>query len=718
MIAAIVLAAGESRRFGGVKQLVLLDRVLAHVRAAGFDDVVVVLGAHADEVRAAVDLSRERVVFNPDFARGMSTSIQAGLRALSDDVEAAMIVLGDQPFVTPETMNRLIDEYRRARPAAVVPTFRGARGNPVLVDRSLFPEMMHIEGDVGFRPILANRRAETSEVAVDDPGVVSDIDTPARFPNADEQLRRSEELFRLLVESVKDYAIFMLDPGGHVMTWNAGAERIKQYKPHEIIGKHFSTFYPEETKYTKPAWELEVAAREGRVEDEGWRVRKDGTRFWANVVITALFDENGTLRGFGKVTRDLTSRREAEETRRALLEQREARVIAEEEKRRAEASYRAAQETNRAKDEFLMTLSHELRTPMTAILGWSRMLPKMKPGDPSFNDAIAAIARSAKLQAELIDDVLDVSRIVSGKLRLNVDNISVVEVLQAALDAVRPSADAKSITLTTSFSPSLGIVAADATRLQQVTWNLLSNAIKFTPKNGRVELAAKRTASQLQICVTDTGEGIDTEFLPHVFEAFRQAETPSTRVHGGLGLGLSIVRYLAEAHGGTVTAESEGRGKGARFTVTLPVLAVHPHAMPAEIASETALEPMAGTADLHGLRILVVDDDHDGRGLIAAVLRQAGAAVTAVDSADAALAAMQAGRYDIVLTDIAMPRMDGYSLQRKLRELGLLDKTRIVALTAFPGSAVAADEREFDSYLRKPIDPFELTENLRALLPN
>jgi len=717
MISAIILAAGRSTRFGGIKQLLLLDRVLENVRAARLDDVVVVLGAHAEEIRAKVAFDRERIVINPDYARGMSTSIQAGLRALPEAAEAAMIVLGDQPFVAPSTMNLLIDEYLRTRPAAVVPVYRGTRGNPVIVGKSLFGEMMSIEGDVGFRPILASRPAEACALSVDDPGVVNDIDTPIQFPTSVEQLRRSEEMFRLLVESVKDYAIFMLDPGGHIISWNPGAQRAKQYAPDEILGKHFSIFYPEEDKKArKPERELEDAIRDGRVEDEGWRVRKDGSRFWANVVITAVFDDTGTLRGFAKVTRDLTARREAEEARRALLEQREARLQAEEEKRRAEASYRAAQETNRAKDEFLMTLSHELRTPMTAILGWSRMLPRMQPGDPAFNEAIAAIARSAKLQAELIDDVLDVSRIVSGKLRLNVDSISLVPVLSSAVDAVRPSADAKQITLITSLSPSLGTIAADATRLQQVVWNLLSNAIKFTPRGGRVELSAKRTASELQICVSDTGEGIESEFLPYVFEAFRQAETPSTRVHGGLGLGLSIVRYLTEAHGGTVTAESEGRGKGARFTVTLPIVAVYRAAPAHETSPEKDHAAAAGMANLAGLKILVVDDDHDGRGMIAAVLRQAGASVTAVDSAEAALAAVEAGKYQIILTDIAMPRMDGYALQRRLRELGKLDETRIIALTAFPASAVAADEREFDSYLRKPIDPFELTENIRALM--
>jgi PAS domain S-box-containing protein len=223
---------------------------------------------------------------------------------------------------------------------------------------------------------------------------------------AEEALRQSEEVFRLLVASVKDYAIFLLDPQGVITTWNAGAQRIKGYTPEEIIGRHFSTFYPEDDiRDRKPERELEIASEYGSVEDEGWRLRKDGTRFWANVVITAVHDEHGKLRGFAKVTRDMTERKRADEMQRALFEQREARFHAEEERRHAEASYRVAQEANRAKDEFLMTLSHELRTPMTAILGWSRLLPTMSPSDTGFREAIASIARSAQLQARLIDDV-------------------------------------------------------------------------------------------------------------------------------------------------------------------------------------------------------------------------------------------------------------------------------------------------------------------------
>ncbi len=512
---------------------------------------------------------------------------------------------------------------------------------------------------------------------------------------AEERLRQSEELFRLLVANVKDYAIFMLDPGGHIISWNAGAQRIKQYKPEEILGKHFSIFYPQvDIINKKPERELEIALRDGSVEDEGWRVRKDGTRFWANVIITAVYDAEHKLRGFAKVTRDVTARKEAEETQRALM---------------------AAREANRAKDSFLMTLSHELRTPMTAILGWSRMLPTMDPNDPVFKEAISAIGRSAKVQAQLIEDVLDVSRMVSGKLRLKVENIDIKTVLLAAMDSVRPSAEAKQIELVADLPKDIGMMYADSTRLQQIVWNLLSNAVKFTNKRGRVVLSARRGAGEIEIGVKDTGEGIDPSVLPHVFEAFWQAETPSTRVHGGLGLGLNIVRYLTEAHGGTVTAESEGRGKGARFCVVLPTRAVRETETP-RFAPHEAREHVADMANLSGYNIVVVDDDDESRDLITAVLRQAGATVTGVESAAKALAYTASNRADIVLTDIAMPHTDGYALQRSLRERGDLEHTRIVALTAFPASVVSAEEKAFDSYLRKPIDPFELAARLREIV--
>ena len=530
----------------------------------------------------------------------------------------------------------------------------------------------------------------------------------------EEKLRRSEEIFRLLVASVKDYAIFLLDPTGHIVTWNAGAERLKGYTPDEIIGQHFSVFYPPETKETKPPWELEVARRDGSVEDEGWRVKKDGSRFWANVVITAVFDDRGELRGYAKVTRDMTDRKRAEETQLALFEQREARFRAEEERRRAEQAYRVAQETSRAKDEFLMTLSHELRTPLTAILGWSRLLTSMPPDDPTFRDALNAIGRSAQVQARLIDDVLDVSRIMSGKLRLDLENVDIVRVLNAAVDAVRPSADAKHIRIATSFAPHLGAIVADATRVQQIVWNLLSNAVKFTQRDGTVTLSARRSSSHVEISVLDTGEGIDRTFLPHIFEPFRQAESPTTRVHGGLGLGLSIVRYLVEAHGGTITAESEGRGSGATFTISLPFAAMQTDAAPATNAEPPAAAAAPVAKLLNGAKILLVDDDPEGRLMVLTVLRTAGANVTDVESAQAALEALALARPDIVISDIALPGFDGYQLARKIR--AEYPGLTIVALTAFPPGRYAEHDELFDGYIVKPVEPTHLVDEVAARL--
>jgi PAS domain S-box-containing protein len=521
-----------------------------------------------------------------------------------------------------------------------------------------------------------------------------------------EQLRQSSEIFQLLVSSVRDYAIFMLDPEGRVATWNAGAENIKQYKASEIIGRHFSTFYPLEDRY-KPELELKIAREKGSVEDEGWRVRKDGSRFWANVVITAVRDSAGELRGFAKVTRDITDRKRSEETHRALLEQREARLIAEEERRRAETSYRIAQEANRAKDEFLMTLSHELRTPMTSVLGWARLLPTMSPSDPLFREAIASIATGAQLQARLIDDILDVSRIVSGKLRLVPETVEVARVIMNAVDAVNPTAAAKRIAITTSFAPALGSIVVDPTRLQQIVWNLLSNAVKFTKAGGRVEVSARRTASQIEISVSDNGEGIDSEFLPHVFEAFRQGETPNTRTHGGLGLGLAIVRYIAEAHGGSVTVHSEGKGNGATFTVSLPIMAVGT-AMPAPDSQRSF---MNGNR-LTGADVVLVDDDDEARKMVAAVLTAAGASLRTFSSAADALDAVTARKPAIVITDIAMPAVDGYSLAAEIRRLPDGGDIKIVALSAFPATK---EETAFDAYLAKPIDPFKLVDEIAKI---
>jgi CheY-like chemotaxis protein/anti-sigma regulatory factor (Ser/Thr protein kinase) len=287
----------------------------------------------------------------------------------------------------------------------------------------------------------------------------------------------------------------------------------------------------------------------------------------------------------------------------------------------------------------------------------------------------------------------------------------VSSVILNAVDAVKATAAAKQITLTTALAPALGMMIADATRIQQVIWNLLTNAVKFTPRDGAVQVSALRTASQVQISITDSGDGIDPQFLPHVFEAFRQAESPNTRLHGGLGLGLSIVRYIAEAHGGTVTVQSEGRGKGATFTVSLPVRAA--------ISEKDAVKgALGGETFLHGDRlrdigIVVVDDDSESRKMIEAVLRAAGANVVSADSAAAALDAIEQHHPALVITDIAMPEIDGYAFTRALRERDYGREISVVALSAFP--AAMEEKGSFDAYLSKPIDPFRLVDEIARI---
>jgi PAS domain S-box-containing protein len=380
--------------------------------------------------------------------------------------------------------------------------------------------------------------------------------------------------------------------------------------------------------------------------------------------------------------------------------------------------YSAAQAANRAKDEFLATLSHELRTPMTAVLGWSRML-KLGLSETEAIAAIDAIEQSASVQAQLIEDVLDVSRIMSGKLTFEPRPTDLRTVAQAAIATVHPAAIAKGIDILTSIPPMLPPVAGDEGRLQQIIWNLLANAIKFTPRGGTVTLRIAHTGSLLRLVVTDTGAGIDREFLPYVFEPFRQADSSSTRTHGGIGLGLAIVRSLVEMHGGRITATSEGRGRGASFALELPVMEGAP-AIVGTSALERSLLPAASTSlpPLAGLTILVIDDQQYTRDVVAAMLRRAGANVQAATSVREGVRLFQKFEPQVVVCDIAMPEEDGYVFLREIRgRADAFRTTPILALTAFgrPEDRIHALNAGFDAYLKKPVDPAELAESVQRL---
>ncbi|MCA1566986.1 MAG: response regulator [Acidobacteria bacterium] len=384
-----------------------------------------------------------------------------------------------------------------------------------------------------------------------------------------------------------------------------------------------------------------------------------------------------------------------------------------------------AEAANRAKDEFLATMSHELRTPMTAILGWAHMLRSHTLSEADFERALEIVERNAQAQNKLIEDLLDISRIITGKLRLEVRAIDLAGVVAAVIEALRPTAEVKAIRLQSLLDPRAGPVSGDADRLQQVVWNLLSNAIKFTPKGGRVQVRLERVNSHVEIVVSDSGKGISAEFLPHVFDRFRQADSTSTRKHGGMGLGLSIVRQLVELHGGTVGVESGGAGQGATFIVQLPLMVMHSR-QPSP-AARPRPHPTAGgnglsydcPPSLQGLRVLVVDDEPDTRRLLRTVLEQCGSEVTTAGSAAEAIDAFIQSKPDILISDIGMPEEDGYELIGKLRAAEAGHKGRIpaIALTAYARveDRIRALNAGFQVHVPKPIEPVELLAVVASL---
>lgn len=499
-------------------------------------------------------------------------------------------------------------------------------------------------------------------------------------------------MLRLLVERVEDYAIFLLDVEGHVATWNPGARRIKGYEADQIIGKHFSVFYPQpERDAEKPQRELEVAIATGKYEEEGWRVRSDGRLFWASILITPLFDETGELRGFAKITRDMTAHKRAEE--------------------RLQSALRDAEAASRMKDEFLTTISHELRTPLTSILGWATLLQIGERDPESLEVAIQSIEQSAKLQARLVEDLLDVSRLTAGALNVSFAEVELDRLILRAIDSIRPTAQAKGVAIHHDLCPERIVVSGDEARLHQVCWNVLSNAVKFTAPGGEIRLRCVPGETAVTIEVRDTGRGIAPEFLPRVFERFSQADGSATRSDAGLGLGLAIAKQIVEVHGGTITAESEGPDRGATFRVDLPILARSPRAARTEPPLVTKLP------SLRGLHILVLEDDLHARTFLKALVEQCGAEVTPAGSVAEAILQLQQRTPDAVISDIAMPGEDGFAFIRQLRSVA--PDLPAVAVTAV---YVAPDDRDrllqagFDEYLRKPVLPAELADRIRLLV--
>jgi signal transduction histidine kinase/ActR/RegA family two-component response regulator len=376
-----------------------------------------------------------------------------------------------------------------------------------------------------------------------------------------------------------------------------------------------------------------------------------------------------------------------------------------------------AETATRARDEFLASVSHELRTPLTSIIGWIQLL--LEETDPDqVTEGLETIDRNARAQSRLIEDILDFSRINAGKLRLDVRPVELIDVIGAAVEIVRPAADAKGVTLETVLDPSSGLVSGDADRLQQVVWNLLSNAVKFTPRGGRVQVRLERVTSHSELTVSDTGEGISKEFLPFVFDRFSQADSTSSRKHGGLGLGLGIVRHLVELHGGTVQAFSSGLGAGSTFVVRLPLIVAHHQAGRPGVVEHGA-NARAELGDLSGVAVLVAEDNDDARKLLTTIFERCGATVEAAESVPAALERLSRFRPDIIVSDIEMPGEDGYSLITKVRAQETPDgRIPAIALTAYTRSPdrVRALAAGFQMHMGKPVEPAELVAAVKSLL--
>jgi PAS domain S-box-containing protein len=526
--------------------------------------------------------------------------------------------------------------------------------------------------------------------------------------NADLQLqinaRRSAEIdqsrLAAIVESSND-AIIGKTLDGTITDWNLGAQTIFGYTAGEIVGKSILELIPPELHEEEVAILAQLRRGEPISRYETTRIRKDGERITVALTISPIKDIAGRIIGASKIARDITQEKVAEREREQLLA-------------RERVARNDAEAASRLKDDFVATLSHELRTPVNAVLGWTRVLRSAHATAEDISEGLEIIDRNTRVQVRLIEDLLDMSRILSGKLRLDVRRVDLPEILAAAIETVQPAAEAKEIRVQRIIDPLAGPVMGDANRLQQIVWNLLANAVKFTPRAGRVQIHLQRVNSHVEIVVSDSGSGIHPDFLPHVFERFRQQDASTTRQHGGLGLGLAIVRQLVELHGGTVHATSAGVEQGATFTVMLPISVAKEDRLP-----ESRVHPTTDSQESHailprldGLKVLVVDDEPDARALAQRLLQSQGAVVTTAGSASEAYVCIRENRPEVIVSDIGMPGEDGYAFIKTLRSKTVAEGGTIpaIALTAF---ARAEDRRKalmagYQMHIAKPVEPAEL----------
>jgi PAS domain S-box-containing protein len=575
------------------------------------------------------------------------------------------------------------------------------------IERVLQGEQVEYEEEVGFKGVGSKfvRAAyrPDRDVTGKPIGWIASITDLTESRHA--QLRADKALKQLasIVENTDD-AIIGRDLNGIVTSWNAAAERLYGYRADEMLGKPLSILIPKDRHDEEP--EILARLRRGEGIDHYATVRKakDGRLIQVALTASPIKDADGNIIGYSKIARDITERMQAEAEREALLKsEHEARAQAE--------------EANRVKDDFLAVLSHELRTPLNAILGWASLLRSGKLDAENADRAIEIVERNAKAQSNLIEGVLDVSRIVSGKLQLDVRPLHLSGVVEAAVDSIRPAADAKNMNVLVVIDKQEPLISGDATRLQQIVGNLLSNAVKFSPAGSEIGVTLGMVGSEVEIAIKDSGQGISPEFLPHVFDRFRQADPSTTRKHGGLGLGLAIVKQLVDLHGGSVLAESDGIGSGATFKVRLKSIE-KAEAISTAQPSVASRATVAEGATLAGLKVLVVDDHEDGREVLLEMLSMCNAEVKAAGSAPEALTLVRDWRPEVVVSDISMPGVDGYTFIRQLRALDGVKPIPAIAVTAH----ALAEDREralaagFQNHLAKPVKLSELIQSIATVV--
>jgi len=523
----------------------------------------------------------------------------------------------------------------------------------------------------------------------------------------EDKLRESEERYHALISNVKSYALFATDLRGFATTWNEGVARLLGYTRDEFIGLTTEKlFSAEDVAKGIHRHELQTAAEEGSSANDIWMLHKDGTPFFASCTVSRATDATGHVTGFSVVLRDRTAWKLAQQERDTLLE-------------RERAVRQEAEQASRLKDEFLATLSHELRSPLNAIVGWVHIARRHAGDNVELARSLDTVERNVRAQTQIVNDLLDMSRIMTGQVRLDIQTIDLRDAVSNAVEAVRPAADAKRVRVDKALESSIGWTKVDPARLQQILWNLLANAVKFTPPGGRVRVALERVNSHVEIVIQDSGVGIASAFLPFVFERFRQEDSSTTRRHGGLGLGLSIVKSLAELHGGSVRASSPGEGQGATFTVALPIVSVQSED-PSGDARARAPSDLNALPRLDHTNVLVVDDEADSLLFFGRLLEECGAHVMLAVDADQAMDVLRSEPVDILISDIGMAGADGYQLIGQVRALKdeRLSTIPAVAVTAY---ARADDRRRlllagFQMHMSKPVEPHELVAGISSLI--